>query len=211
MPSGPALLCGVRRTTIGSMLLTRREIPVLVVNILYMTLFTSIALRELNFEFLLYIAVVLFVGMCVVLKQRAVQFDLTILWGLTLWGLLHMAGGNLQVGGAVLYSLQLIPKVLRYDQFVHTLGFGTATLVCHHLLKPFLRNDGESRTVLVLVVLMGCGLGAINEIIEFIAVKTVEKTNVGGYDNTLWDLVFNLTGSILAVTWLAIRRERNNT
>jgi len=46
----------------------------------------------------------------------------------------------------------------------------------------------------VLVVLMGSGIGAVNEIIEFIAVKSVPETNVGGYDNTLWDLIFNLFG-----------------
>jgi len=45
--------------------------------------------------------------------------------------------GNLRVGGEVLYNLQLIPVVLRYDQFVHAVGFGTATLVCHHLLRPY--------------------------------------------------------------------------
>jgi hypothetical protein len=60
----------------------------------------------------------------------------------------------------------------------------------------------------ILIVLMGSGLGAINEIIEFIAVKTLPETNVGGYDNTLWDLIFNLIGGLLAVGWLTLRRQR---
>ena len=191
------------------MLLNRREIPVLIVNLLYVPAFTIIALRDLNFEFLLYVGVVLLVGALVVWKQRSVRFDLPILWGLTIWGLLHMAGGNILAGDDVLYGLQLIPVVLRYDQLVHAFGFGTATLVCHHLLKPYLREGIDRwRTLAVLIVLMGCGLGAVNEIIEFIAVKTVPETHVGGYDNTLWDLIFNLIGGLLAVGWLALRRAR---
>jgi len=191
------------------MLLTRRELPVLIVNLLYIPVFTTIALRELNFEFVLYVGVVLLVGTLVIWKQRKVKFDLTILWGLTLWGLLHMAGGNIQVGDDVLYGLQLIPVVLRYDQFVHAFGFGTAALVCYHLLQPYLQKDVERWTVFVLVMLMGSGLGAINEIIEFIAVKTIKDTHVGGYDNTLWDLIFNLIGGVFAVGWLTIRKRRS--
>lgn len=194
--------------TIRPMLLTRRELPVLIVNLIYIPVFTIIALRKLNFEFVLYVGVVILVGALVVWKQRKVQFDLPILWGLTIWGLLHMAGGNIQVGGEVLYGLQLIPVVLRYDQFVHAFGFGTAAVVCYHLLQPYLQKDVERWTVFVLVMLMGSGLGAINEIIEFIAVKTIKDTNVGGYDNTLWDLIFNLIGGVLAVGWLTVRKRR---
>jgi len=190
------------------MLLTRRELPILFVNLLYVPTFTIIALRNLNFEFVLYVGVVILVGALVVWKQRKVQFDLTILWGLTLWGLMHMAGGNIRVGGDVLYGLQLIPVVLRYDQFVHAFGFGTAALVCYHLLQPYLQKDVERWTVFVLVMLMGSGLGAVNEIIEFIAVKTMKDTNVGGYDNTLWDLIFNLIGGVIAVGWLTVRKQR---
>jgi len=191
------------------MLLTRREIPVLIVNLLYVPVFALIALRNLNFEFVLYVGVILIVAAWVVWKQRSVRFDLPILWGLTIWGLLHMAGGNIRVGDDILYGLQLIPVVLRYDQLVHAFGFGTATLVCHHLLKPYLREGIDRwRALSILIVLMGSGLGAINEIIEFIAVKTLPETNVGGYDNTLWDLIFNLIGGLLAVAWLTVRRRR---
>lgn len=189
------------------MRLTRREKPILVVTLLYSTTFTLIALRGSNYEFLLYAAVVIVVTAWIFWKQRLVRFEPTILWGLSGWGLLHMAGGNVPLGRDVLYSLQIIPTVLRYDQLVHGFGFGVATLVCHHLLRGYLRSDVRPRVALpVLVVLMGCGLGAINEIIEFIAVKSVPETHVGGYDNTLWDLIFNLIGSVIAVAWLNWRQ-----
>jgi hypothetical protein len=38
----------------------------------------------------------------------------------------------------------------------------------------------------------------LNEVIEFIAVLTFPNTNVGGYENTGWDLVANLVGTIIA-------------
>jgi hypothetical protein len=110
------------------MLLTRREIPVLIANLVYIPAFTVIALRNSNIEFVLYVGVILIVAAWVVWKQRSVRFDLPILWGLTIWGLLHMAGGNIRVGDDILYGLQLIPVVLRYDQLVHAFGFGTGTL-----------------------------------------------------------------------------------
>lgn len=185
------------------MLLKRNELPILWVCLLYLPAFTIYALSKQNYEFVLYSGSVLAVAGWILWKQRTVQLPLTVLWGMNIWGLLHMAGGNLTLGGEVLYSIQLIPVVLRYDQFVHTLGFGTATLACHHLLRSYLRdNISRTRVLAVLVVLMGSGVGAFNEILEFIAVKWVPETNVGGYENTLWDLVFNLIGGLIAVAWL---------
>ncbi len=196
------------------MLLTRREWPVLIVNLIYVPIFLIVALRELNFEFVLYIGVVLAVGGLILWKQRVIRFDLPILWGLTIWGMMHLAGGNVKVGDGILYNVILLPivpepyLVLRYDQVVHTFGFGVAALVCYHLLKPYLRvGITHWRTVGILVVLMGSGLGAINEIIEFIADITVPESNVGGYENTAIDLVCNLIGGILAVTLIASRRR----
>ncbi len=194
------------------MLLTKRELPVLFVSLIYVPFFTWIALGRANYEFLLYVAVILVVGAWILWKQRRIKFGLPILWGLSAWGIMHMAGGNVRVGDGVLYDVILVPliaeyHILRYDQVVHMLGFGIATLLCHHLLRPFLR-DGIERigTLLFLVVLMGSGFGAINEIIEFIAVVAMPETGVGGYTNTLLDLVFNLIGGLVAAGWLA-RRE----
>jgi hypothetical protein len=74
------------------------------------------------------------------------------------------------------------------------------------MLKPVLSRP---RTLIILVALMGCGLGALNEIVEFIAVKAMPETNVGGYDNTLWDMVFNLIGASIAATWAVSRVRRS--
>ena len=194
------------------MLLNRDERPVLIVNLIYIPFFTAIALRDLNFEFVLYVGVILVVAAVILWKQPVVQFDSAILWGLTIWGLMHLAGGNVRGGGGVLYNLTLIPligdpyHVLRYDQVVHVLGFGVATLVCQHLMRPYLREGAAGkRAVIVLVVLAGSGVGAINEVLEFAATVLMPETNVGGYQNTAIDLLCNLIGGCLAVALLAMR------
>ena len=117
------------------MRLTRREIPVLIVNLIYVPVFTVIALRSVNFEFVLYVGVILLVGGLIVWKQPVIRFDVPILWGLTVWGLMHLCGGNLRIDGDILYNVtlaEIVPApyhILRYDQIVHTFGFGVATLV----------------------------------------------------------------------------------
>ena len=193
------------------MLLTKREWPILVVNLIYIPAFAIVAASELNLEFLLYIGVVVVAGGLVVWKQRDVKFGPPILWGLTLWGLMHLSGGNIHIDGDVLYNLTLLPLVpepyfvLRYDQVVHTFGFGVATLVCYHVLKPHLRPEmAHRRAVWILVVLMGAGVGALNEVVEFAAVVAVPDTNVGGYTNTAVDLVCNLIGGLIATGWLVM-------
>ncbi len=197
------------------------------------------AFRGQDYEFVLYGLVVVLIGLWVVLKQRSVGLPLRDLWGLAIWGLLHMAGGNVTVGGTKLYDTTLIPLVgppygvLGYDHVVHFFGFAVATCVCFDLLRGNLAdtglfaergNDsaeglgggtGDGRqgqplnaTLCVLVVLMGLGVGTVNELLEFAAVITMPETGVGGYENTLLDMVFNLLGAIAAILYLRGRRSR---
>ena len=51
--------------------------------------------------------------------------------------------------------------------------------------------------LLTLVAAAGMGLGALNEVIEFTATRFTD-TNVGGYENTGWDLVYNALGAAIA-------------
>ncbi|MBF05211.1 hypothetical protein CL644_00680 [bacterium] len=126
-----------------------------------------------------------------------------------------MAGGSIPVGDTVLYGVQLISvftdgelTLVKYDQVVHAFGFAVATLVAHHLLAPRWK-EGASKTLgYALAVGVGMGLGALNEIVEFIAVLSFPETDVGGYFNTGLDLLANMTGVLLAVGFLA-HRDRN--
>jgi hypothetical protein len=130
-----------------------------------------------------------------------------LLAALSVWGLAHMAGGLVpatSADGHVLYNVVLIPHLLRYDQLVHAFGFGTAAAVCRRMLEvraPGLRPG----TLAVCVWLMGMGLGAFNEVVEFASTLVQPQSNVGGYRNTAFDLVFNMLGSGVVALWAGQR------
>jgi hypothetical protein len=46
------------------------------------------------------------------------------------------------------------------------------------------------------------GVGAINEVVEFLSTLVLAETHVGGFANTGWDLVFNMFGATVAAAWL---------
>jgi len=179
----------------------RQEWMILLFNVIYLIIFAILYASRANYEFLLYIGVLIFFIILVSIKQLKYNFPIYVLIGLSIWGLMHMCGGYLRVGDGVLYGYWLLP-FLRFDQFVHAFGFGFAALFCYYILKPNLSSKYSRATIYILTVLMGMGLGALNEIVEFTAVLLMPQTGVGGYENTMWDIVFNTIGSIIAVTWL---------
>lgn len=182
------------------------------------TLFTSLylliagffALQTHNVEFLFYIGIVVVIGCAILLIHRRVGLTSGLIWLLSLWGLLHMIGGIMPVPGElaidghknVFYSLWIIPGLLKYDQLVHAYGFGTATWVCWQSVRPLLSNRVPTPPVLMLCALAGMGLGALNEVVEFTATLLIPNTNVGGYENTGWDLVSNMIGSGIAMLFI---------
>ena len=190
-------------------------------------LFTSVylagalitAVQVSNYEFLLYIGVVvLLMGVVWVIHGR-VALTAGALWCLSIWGLAHMLGGLVIVPESwpvmgtnrVLYSLWLIPDRLKYDHVVHAYGFGVTTWVCWQGMRAALGGMAHrvrpTPGLMVLCAAAGLGFGALNEVIEFAATLLVPETNVGGYLNTGWDLVANLFGATVAVTaiWISDR------
>ena len=183
---------------------------------LYILTFAFYYISIGNYEFLWYVSVLVFFFLLVLFTLNKNKFDNFILWGLSIWGLLHMSGGGIKINGEVLYNFHLIDLInsgeiyiLRYDQFVHCFGFFVATLVVWHLLKPYLNKNSNYKIIYPLVVLGGMGLGALNEIVEFIATVSFPGTNVGGYVNNALDLVFNTIGAIIAAVVIHIRRKQN--
>jgi hypothetical protein len=168
-----------------------------------------------NWEFVVYIAVVLIIGAVVQALHRRVGFSRGVLWALAAWGALHMMGGLVSVPDGwpvngdkrVFYSLWIIPGYLKYDMVIHALGFGIATWATWQCAGSILARRFPTVGALALCMLAGMGLGAINEIIEFIASLLLPETNVGGYVNTGWDLVSNLTGSMGAVLLIGFNRS----
>ncbi len=149
------------------------------------------------------------IALLIVLVCRLdLRYDLgtSTLWGLSIWGAGHMAGGVIPLDGdRTLYNAVLPIELLHFDRLVHAFGFGFATLACGRVMLRLLPRPAVTRPVAVIVVLAGLGVGAVNEIVEFFATLLLPHTNVGGYVNTGWDLVFDLIGGVVAVAWLATR------
>lgn len=177
---------------------------------MYLLIAGFFALQTQNWEFLFYIAVVVVVGVVVLIVHRKVGFTRKLLWLMSTWGLLHMIGGivpvpeNMLISGSkrVVYSLWIIPNLLKYDQLVHAYGFGMATWVCWQAVRSSLSDIEPAFGILFLCALAGMGLGALNEVVEFIATLIIPNTNVGGFVNTGWDLVSNTVGCTIAALFI---------
>ena len=186
--------------------MNRRELPVLVFTALYVLAAIPAALRSGNDEFVFYILVMFVLGGLVWLVHRRVGLTTLTLWGLSLWGLAHMAGGLWTVTEeiGVLYNYRPFAAGPKYDQVVHAYGFALSTWVCWQALKPALADPRPTPGLLFLSALGGMGLGATNEIVEFVAVLLIPDTNVGGYLNTGWDLVSNGVGAAVAAVLILL-------
>lgn len=191
----------------------KNQRPVLIVNLIALAIFAAVYATMANYEFLTYIGVIVCIFVVLVLTNARVRYPADLLWGLTLWSLLHMLGGCVPIGEERLYELILIPVsekygVFRYDQFVHIIGFGVATLMMYHLLRPLLKPDvRRGWSFSILIVMAGLGVGALNEVIEFLITVVCPETGVGGYLNTSLDLVADLIGALLALAFIRVKES----
>jgi hypothetical protein len=175
-----------------------------------------------NLEFVYYGGMMVAFVVAVGVMDRRVKFTKLVLWLLAIWGALHMAGGNLPIppsvsdppDPAVLYNLRPFAWCPKFDQVTHAFGFFVGTLAGYEALRAGLAGQTGHpgrpvRTAMLVtpgiaagLACLGMGLGAFNEVVEFVATRIMTKTNVGGYDNTGWDLVSNMTGACTAAAWL---------
>lgn len=171
-----------------------------------------------NFEFLYYISTLVVIGAGIFLLDRRVTLPLPLLWGLFLWLALHLAGGAVPVpkemvdtgmDNYTLYNVRPVSWLPRYDQWVHAFGFFLSSLCGWRAL--FIGSGRSLRPTFgprVAAGLIGMGCGATNEVIEFIATQIMPHTNVGGYVNTGWDLVSNMTGCVIAMLLIRVFHDR---
>ncbi len=94
-----------------------------------------------------------------------------------------LAGGLATVGGVSLYALALLPIVgepyyiLEYDQLVHVYCYVVIAIVVYEVLAQLLTKS-SALTTASLTVLEAMGIGALNKVVEFIAVVAVGSTGV---------------------------------
>lgn len=174
-------------------------------NLAYIAGFTWYYISIRNFEFLWYILILVILFVVVLVLQKRIKFNYWTLSGLSLWGLLHMLGGGVRIGGDVLYGLGLIPiwvtenfYILRYDQFVHAYLYFIVVFVLWHISKKHFVKGYPKLLMIAGIFLASIGIGGLNEIAEFLPVLFLERTGVGGYYNIAWDIVFNTLGAGLA-------------
>ena len=193
----------------------------IVFSALYMVIAIMAAISQGNTEFVFYIVVMVVLITSLIVVHQRVNFSDGVLWGMSCWGLMHMSGGLVRVPEAltqngtqpVLYSWWIIRDWLKYDQIVHAYGFGITTWACWQILKSNIKKQTgktpqASYGLCVLSAAGGMGFGALNEVVEFIATLTIPETNVGDYNNTGWDLVYNLLGCGLVA--ILIRQYDNH-
>jgi hypothetical protein len=185
-----------------------------------------------NGEFVFYLVILLILAAGVAWIDRRVRFSMGVLWCLSMWGLIHMAGGLVPVPESwpikgdqrVVYSWWIVAFQtaadgsvsygLKYDQVTHAFGFGVIAWACWQGLLTSIRSAIERRDHeplpvqptlgrLTLCFFAAMGFGAANEIIEFVA-TTLGPTNVGGYVNTSYDLISNAVGALAAVLLIRV-------
>ena len=133
-------------------------------------------------------------------------FSGLVLTGLTLWAIGHLAGGIVGIGDDRTLYNAVLPGGIHADNVVHFVGFGTAGLAWWEATRPWLRAEPRHPLgIAVAVWLAGMGVGAFNEVVEFVITLLVEDTNIGGYRNTGRDLIANMLGA--AVTGAVAARR----
>lgn len=189
--------------------------PLIAFNAAYCLLSVAYAVVQRNTGFLSYVVVMGVLIPSMILVHKRVNFSRGVLWGMSVWGALHVAGGSIHVPEAsaqkdtlpLLYSWWLIPGLLKYDQIVHAFGFGITAWACWQILRSCIREQTgrlpePTFGLCLLSAAGGMGFGALNEVVEFFATLLIPVTNIGDYANTGWDLVSNLVGCSLAAIFI---------
>lgn len=194
----------------------KEHIILLTVNLAALFVFGSFFILRQNYEFLIYVGVIIFFMCLVGVSLTKVNYTRETLIGLTVWAILHLAGGGVPVGDGRLYDVMLFRvidnyPIFRYDQLVHIFGFASATLVSYCLLSALLKDSRRiSISLGIVLVMAGLGIGALNEILEFIVSTIVPESGVGGYINTSLDLCADLIGAVMALFFIRFRYMKNN-
>lgn len=157
-----------------------------------------------------YVVIVAAVALAVAAADPRAHFSRLVLVGLAVWGFGHLAGGLVSLDGPgdrILYNAVFL-RWIHFDNVVHAIGFGTSGIAIWEATRSWMPvAPGHQLGTAIVVCLLGQGVGAINEVVEFGASHLLAATNVGGYENTGRDLVANLLGTAVAGWWVSRRRS----
>jgi uncharacterized membrane protein YjdF len=159
-----------------------------------------------------YVSSVLVIGAAIVWLRRAVLPGL-LAAGLAMAAIVTLAGGLINVGRNVLYNASTGPyspalgtHFLQYDHLAHAYVSFVVAFACWIMLAAPHAGAGHRGELVLLAVGTALGLGALNEMVEFLATLAHHGAHAGGYWNTGWDLVCNFIGA--GAAGLVIVRSR---
>ena len=184
----------------------KSHIWILLFNALYLAIFLFYYLSIGNYEFLWYIAVMIIIGTVIAFNLKSGVFDNLILWLLSIWGFVHMIGGGVKIMGNSVYSLRLIDiidkggqfYILKMDQLIHFYGFFVCAILAYKMILTIKADAKNYPKLMIFLAWIGSmGLGALNEVVEFVAFVALAETGVGDVYNTGLDLIFNMFGALL--------------
>lgn len=182
--------------------LLRRVPAVAVFTASHVVIFTIVGLfRDQVFLWIYLPALAASIGIVVWIDHRWGPIPGVLLWLLSIWAAMHLAGGlaaDPSGRRTILYGWWLIDGYLRYDQVVHGFGIGAATAVL-----AFAARDTDRPLVWGFVLAQV--VGVVNETAENIFAAFVEESNVGDWVNTAWDIIWHLVGALIAVIWMGSR------
>lgn len=179
----------------------------LIFNATYLFWGAAYFLQDLNFEFVIYVGVIVLLLAGVLLTTSYTEFPQWMLWLFSVWGLLHVLGGAVKTSTGVLFGQHIHTflnrggdfYILKYDQIVHFYLYGLIAIMAYHLLRRILLVKGHSKLTILFAIMASVGISVLNEIMEFLISVVIADNGVGGYENSMLDLIFNLLGATTAV------------
>lgn len=196
--------------------ISKSQILILLFTIAYVIGFGIYYLITKNYEFIWYVAILFFLIALVSFIHKKYRLTTGTLLGASIWGLIHMMGGSIYINGTKLYNIIIFriasaevagTEIFRYDQFAHFYCYIFVTLILFYVFRNYVKETTNWFTFSIILILASIGVGAINELAEFIPVLFLHYTGVGDYFNTLWDIVFNTIGALVGIIYLSVKRK----
>ena len=165
-----------------------------------------------NYEFLIYAITIIVLIVILYKTDQYFKYKPLGLWLFNIWLIMHILGGLASYQGVRVYDLILLNivgepyHILKYDQFVHFYCYVVISILMWSVVQKVVKQNANSAVVCIFTILAASSLGAINEVIEFIAFILLGTEGVGGYINTAIDLVANLLGAILGTLYMYARQ-----
>lgn len=174
--------------------------------VLFLGAIYFLAFRDL--EFIIYVVVIAAIYLFVLKTLKYTMFPVWLLWFFSAWGIAHILGGAIVLDNAVLFAYKIYPfldlggefYILKYDQLVHMYLYGVISVMIFHVMRMYFKIREKTLLVFLIAVLGSAGIGTLNEIMEFLVATNIPENGVGGYENTMLDISFNLLGALIATT-----------